>query len=131
LLFSLRVPLVKQKLLTLPEYPSSPSVFLRVRVALSIAFCVVFCTSLFAFCYLFFCQLYCLTFFGFQLLIIRFWYLQSIHNTISRKVEDFKGVIRNCKTDRQYNGKNKKDERTNTIYKTLHRKLKIEEHEPH
>ena len=108
MLFSLRVPLVKQKLLTLPEYPSSPSVFLGVRVALSIAFCVVFCTSLFAFCYLFFCQLYCLTFFGFQLLIIRFWYLQSIHNTISRKVEDFKGVIRNRKTDRQCNGKKQK-----------------------
>ena len=50
-----------------------------------------------------------------------------------RNVEDIKSVIRSCKsvTDRQYNGQyicdsqNKKEKRTNIIYKTLHRKLKI------
>ena len=52
-----------------------------------------------------------------------------------RNVED----IKICKsvTDRQYNGQyicdsqNKKEKRTNIIYKTLHRKLKIEQPESH
>jgi hypothetical protein len=34
------------------------------------------------------------------------------------------------KTERQYNGQ-KKGTRQTMIYKTLHRKLKIEQHEPH
>jgi len=35
------------------------------------------------------------------------------------------------KSDRQYNGKNKKDKRRNNdIYKSLHNKLNIEQHEP-
>jgi hypothetical protein len=46
--------------------------------------------------------------------------------------EDTKGVIRSCKSkkDRQHNDQTKKDKRT-MIYKTLHRKLLIEQHEPH
>ena len=41
--------------------------------------------------------------------------------------EDRKGVIRSRESkDRQYNGKKKKDKGQTTIYKTLHRKLKIE-----
>ena len=42
-------------------------------------------------------------------------------------------VIIICKSkDRQYNGQKKKDKRSRrTIYKTLHRKLKIQQHEPH
>ena len=42
------------------------------------------------------------------------------------KFENTKGVIRSCKSkkDRQYYDQKKKD-------KTLHRKLKIEHHEPH
>jgi hypothetical protein len=39
------------------------------------------------------------------------------------KVEDKKGVIRSRKkkTNREYNGLKKNDERTNMIYKTLHK----------
>jgi hypothetical protein len=43
--------------------------------------------------------------------------------------EDTKGVIIiRISMDRQYNGKRK---RTNTRCEILHRKLKIEQHEPH
>jgi hypothetical protein len=46
--------------------------------------------------------------------------------------EDAKMVGRSkSKMDRQYNGQRKKDKRTKTIYKTLDRTLKIEQHEPH
>jgi len=51
----------------------------------------------------------------------------------ARKFEDAKGVIRSRKSRkyRQYNDHKKKDKRTNNIYKTVCRKLKIEQHEPH
>jgi hypothetical protein len=52
---------------------------------------------------------------------------------MQEEFEDTKGVIRirNSK-DMQHNGQMKKDKRTKkTIYKTLHRKLKIEQNEPH
>jgi len=39
--------------------------------------------------------------------------------------------IRKSNKDRTYNGLKKKDKRTNNDQKTLHRKLKIEQHEPH
>ena len=46
------------------------------------------------------------------------------------RFEDTKGVIRICKSkDRQHNGQKKKGQ--TTIYKTLHKKLKIEQHESH
>ena len=35
------------------------------------------------------------------------------------------------KKERQYNGQKKGTTRQTMIYKTLHRKLKIEQHEPH
>ena len=35
------------------------------------------------------------------------------------------------KKERQYNGQKKGTKRQTMIYKTLHRKLKIEQHEPH
>jgi hypothetical protein len=39
-------------------------------------------------------------------------------------------IIRSCKSkDRQYYGQKEKGQ--TTIYKTLHRKLKIEQHKPH
>ena len=38
--------------------------------------------------------------------------------------------IRKSKKDEQHNGQMKKGKRTNNIWKTLHRKLKIEPHEP-
>jgi hypothetical protein len=52
---------------------------------------------------------------------------------LNEKIEDNKGVIRRRKSKMniQYNGQKKK--RTNeqtTIYKTLHWKQKIEQHEP-
>jgi hypothetical protein len=41
-------------------------------------------------------------------------------------------IINHKSKDRQYNGKKKKKTKGQTlIYKNLHRKLKIEEHEPH
>ena len=40
-----RVPLVKQKLLTLPEHLSSPPVFIGVRVTRSLVLCVMICRS--------------------------------------------------------------------------------------
>jgi hypothetical protein len=47
------------------------------------------------------------------------------------KFEDIKGVIRRRKSkeDRQYNGQIK-DKGQTTIYKTIHRKLKNEQHKP-
>ena len=48
------------------------------------------------------------------------------NTVVGAKFEDTKWVIRSCKSnDRQYNGQEKKDKKT-TIYKALHRKLKIE-----
>jgi hypothetical protein len=46
---------------------------------------------------------------------------------MKEKFEDTKGVIRSCKSkDRQYNGaKRKKTKGQTTIYKTLHRKLRV------
>jgi hypothetical protein len=47
--------------------------------------------------------------------------------------EDVKGVIgsRKSKKDRQHNAQKKKDKTQTSIYKTLHRKLKIEQYELH
>ena len=46
------------------------------------------------------------------------------------RFEDTKVVIRICKSkDRQHKGQKKKGQ--TTIYKTLHKKLKIEQHESH
>ena len=48
------------------------------------------------------------------------------------KFKDTKVVIRgrNAKTGRQCNGQKKKDKEQTMIYKTLHRKLKIDQHKP-
>jgi hypothetical protein len=45
-----------------------------------------------------------------------------------KKFADTKGVIRShqSKKDKQYNGQRKRTKGLTTIYKTLHRKLKIE-----
>jgi hypothetical protein len=46
--------------------------------------------------------------------------------------EDTKGVIRNCKPKgRQHNGHKRDKRKNNDLQKTLHRKLKIEQHEHH
>jgi hypothetical protein len=52
------------------------------------------------------------------------------NNTYQEEFEDTKGaiIIRESKKDRQHNGQQKKDRR---IYTTLHKKLMIEQHEPH
>jgi hypothetical protein len=48
------------------------------------------------------------------------------------KFEDTKGEIRSSKSkDRQHNIQMKRTKWQATIYKTLHRKLKIEQDEPH
>ena len=57
-----RMPLVEQKLLTLPEHLSSPPVLSRVHVARSLVFCVVFCRSFFVLLFFFFWPLCCLSF---------------------------------------------------------------------
>jgi hypothetical protein len=53
-----RMPLVEQKLLTIPEHLCSPLVFSGFRVARSLFFCVLFCRSLFVL----FLSLCCLSF---------------------------------------------------------------------
>ena len=62
-------PLVEQELFTLPEHMSSSQVFLfcLVRVAQSLAFCVVFCRSLFVFLLFFYFEhlIFWPSFFGF------------------------------------------------------------------
>ena len=47
--------------------------------------------------------------------------------------EDTKGVIRirKSKNDRHYNGKKKKDKRTNNNLQNIHIKLKNDQYEPH
>jgi len=55
-----RVPLVEQELLFLLEYLSSHPVFIGVRVARSLVFCVMFCRSLFVLLFFFFSPLCCL-----------------------------------------------------------------------
>jgi hypothetical protein len=48
---TLRPPwLVEQELVTFPQHLGSPQVFIRMRVARSLVFCVVFCRSLFVLC---------------------------------------------------------------------------------
>ena len=53
-----RMPIVEQELLTLPENLISYPIFSGVRIAQSLAFCVVFLLVLLSF---FFWQLYCLS----------------------------------------------------------------------
>jgi hypothetical protein len=63
-----RVPLVEQKLLTLPEHLSSPR-FLVGFVLLDLLFICMFCRSLFVLLYFFFWPLCCLFFFDIWILI--------------------------------------------------------------
>ena len=52
--------------------------------------------------------------------------------TLERKFEETIGVITSSKwKDRQHNGKQENKTNNTIIYKTLHRKLKIEQHESH
>ena len=51
---------------------------------------------------------------------------------LEEEFDDKKGVIKICKSeDRQYNGQMQEEKTTFTIFKTLHKNLKIEQHEPH
>ena len=54
--------------------------------------------------------------------------LGYIEITLYEEFKDTKRIIRihKSKKNRQYNGKEKKGQRKTTIYKILHRKLKIE-----
>ena len=61
--------LVEQELPILMNYLTCPLVFSRVRVALSLVFCVVFYRSLFVLLSLLFWSLYCLSFCDIQILI--------------------------------------------------------------
>jgi hypothetical protein len=109
-----RVSLVEQELLTLPEHLRSPPVFSGVRVTWSLVL-YVFCRSVFHL--LFLC---CLSFFDLRILISS---LVSF---------SFSSLI--CISDLWQVGRFLDNTRTKgetLIYKTLHRKLKIEQHEPH
>ena len=64
-----RVPLVEQELLTLPEHLISSPDFNGVYVAQSLAWCVVFCRSLFVLYSFFFWPLCCLSSFDLWILI--------------------------------------------------------------
>ena len=63
--------------------------------------------------------------------IVEFWFI-LLSATFDVKVWIYKGVIRNkSKKDRQHTGQKKIAKGQTTIYKTLHRKLKIYQHEPY
>ena len=70
-----RVPLMEQKLLTLPEHLSSPPVFSRVRVERSLVLYVCFVDR----CLYFFVWTLCYMFFFDIRILITFWYLQSLY----------------------------------------------------
>jgi len=55
-----------------------------------------------------------------------------VKKVLEEKFEDTNGVIRSCKMkDRQHNDQKKTKIKGQTmIYKILHRKIKIEQHEP-
>ena len=74
--------LMEQELLTLPEHLSSPPVFIRVRVTLSLVLCAMFCRLLFVLYSFFIWSLRCLSFslnYGFWLPL---WYLQTLLSLI-------------------------------------------------
>jgi ribosomal protein S26 len=73
-----RVPLVEQKLLTLPEDMSSPPVFSVVRVTRSLVLCVCFADRCLSFCTFFFWSLCCLFFFDIRIMVASLWYLQTL-----------------------------------------------------
>jgi len=59
-------------------------------------------------------------------------YIQKILYVFQEMLEDLKGVFRSLKLRTNNTiAKRKRRKRQTTIYKTLHRKLKIEQHEPH
>ena len=64
-----QVPLVEQKLPTLPENLRSPPVFLWRSCYSILSFMCMFCRSLFVILYFFFCSLRCLFFFDIWILI--------------------------------------------------------------
>jgi hypothetical protein len=74
-----RVPLVEQELLTLPEHLSSPPIF---------SFMCIFRRSLFVLLYFFFWSLCCLFFFDIRILIISLWYLQTLLVLINKHQTD-------------------------------------------
>jgi hypothetical protein len=80
-----RVSHVDQELLTLPEHPSLPSVFIGVRVSRCLVFCVMFCRSLFVLLS-FYIWPFCI--YGFWLPL---WYLQTIFGS-----PDPKGHVSYC-----------------------------------
>ena len=73
-----RVPLVGQKLLTLPEHMSSPPVFSVVRVTRSLVLCVCFADRCLSFCTFFFWSLCCLFFFDVRILVASLWPIFTI-----------------------------------------------------
>jgi hypothetical protein len=65
-----QVPLVEQKLLTLPEHMSSAPFFSEVRVTQFLVLCVCFADRCLSFCTFFFLPLCCLFFFDIQILVV-------------------------------------------------------------
>ena len=77
----------EQELLTLPEHPSSFRVLIRVRVARSLVFSVVFCASVFVVLWPIYCQsvfvlLFLITPFGIFKLFL--YVLDGVKNTSSK-----------------------------------------------
>ena len=54
-------------------------------------------------------------------------YVFNLYNKYIEKFEDTKGVIRSCKSTDNTMPKRKRSKRQTMIYKTLHRKLEIEQ----
>jgi hypothetical protein len=73
-----RMPLVGQKLLTLPEHTSSPPVFSGVRVTRFLVLCICFADRCLSFCTFFFWPLCGLFFFDIQIMVASLWYLQTL-----------------------------------------------------
>ena len=71
---------------TLPEHMSSHTVFSRVHVARSLAFCVMFCRSLFVLWFCFFWPLCCLFFIDLRILITPL-YLQTLLKARNNKID--------------------------------------------
>lgn len=80
------MPLVEQELGTLPKQPSSPPVFSRVQIAQSLAFCVMYCRSLFV---PFPLSLYSVAFLDLRLLIAFFFISSNVSYGCNMQIERF------------------------------------------
>ena len=109
-------PLVEQELLTLPGHLRSPPSFSGVSIALSLGFCIVFCTLLLVHCPFSFGNFVVCpsSIYGFWL---SFWYLQILLLNISRRFWRYQRGIQNPYIGEEqttHGKKSKKDKQRST-----------------